>query len=365
MVVLTLGLLSVNKINASAVDITAFDGTIINDENRSEYMCKNPYGEVIFPNNLEYGEKQISLFCEYKNEEKAMEKYILENQEILSYIENEYNIEPLNLNNWKKYKEYITNITHKKDIDENLLNQAQNSDLFFNIYEDKYTNIMIANIVNSLKKQGLNSLDSLLINELNEITPYYSEKIATPFDIEPYVSPDLNVSKATAYAKKWAWSNNTNEYKDLGDYDCTNFVSQILEAGGIKQHQTLSEKTGWWHVKVGGLHKHSLSWTSASSFGNHWGARLRTSNIVDWADSLYEGDIVALDTGATGSWNHLGYVTERGTPNTASAISGHSRVIFRDIKIAQHSENYERWISEEDNRWEEAFTAKVYGKLRG
>lgn len=350
----------------NAIEIYAEDGTLITDENRSNYMCKNPYGDIIFPNSIELRDTKIDLFCEYKDEESAMEKYISENQEILLYIQNEYSIEQLNHSNWEIYKEYATLILNEYNIEEYLLEQAERSRVFFGLYEDKYINEKIIGIVGSLNSRATYTSNNIFLNELNEITPYYSEKIATSNDIIPYVSPDLNVSDATYYAKKWAWGHNYNEYANLDSGgDCTNFVSQILEAGGIRQNNTGNQSTGWWHTKILGKHIHSRSWTLASAFVNHWGPRLATKNIKDWAESLYEGDIVAADWEGNGSWDHLGYVTERGTPNTASASGNGVSLLFRDIKIAQHSNDYERWISEEGNGWEDDYGTRIYGKIRG
>lgn len=164
--------------SVNAVELTAIDGTVITDENRSEYMCKNPYGEMIFPDNLEYDGKKISLFCEYKDEDSAMGNYILNNQKILSYIEDTYNIESLNKNNWKKYQDYINSILVEEEFDEELLKQAENSRVFFGLYKDKYINIVITDIVDTLKKQLPSKKTNELINELNGITPYYGEKIS-------------------------------------------------------------------------------------------------------------------------------------------------------------------------------------------
>lgn len=199
--VLTLGLFTVNKITASAVELTAIDGTVITDENRSEYMCKNPYGDMIFPDNLEYDGQKISLFCEYEDEESAMENFISKNQEILSYVENKHSIESLNKNNLEKYNEYIILILDERNLDEDLLKQADNFTIFFGLYEDKYRNEEIIETVNTMKRQRTNYKDDLLANKLNGLTPYYSEKLELESNIVPYVVSGLNKSDATAYAK--------------------------------------------------------------------------------------------------------------------------------------------------------------------
>lgn len=50
-----------------------------------------------------------------------------------------------------------------------------------------------------------------------------------------YYNDTFNLDKAQKYAEKWAYGRNTDEYFSHGDYDCANFVSQILIAGGIPE----------------------------------------------------------------------------------------------------------------------------------
>ncbi len=163
--------------SVSAVELTAIDGTVITDVNRSEYMCKNPYGDMTFPDNLEYDNTKISLFCELKDEEKAMDNFISQNHDILSYIEKKYKLKPLSSDNWKKYKEYNRQTLSENNIAKNLLEQAEEARNFFGLYEDKYRNVEITSIVNKLQKEKSTFKINNLIEELNGITPYYSEKV--------------------------------------------------------------------------------------------------------------------------------------------------------------------------------------------
>lgn len=167
-----IGIKSVN-----AVELIAIDGTVITDENRSEYMCKNSYGDMIFKENLEYDDTKISLFCEFEDEESAMDNFISKNQDILSYIEKKYKLKPLSSDNWKKYKDYIITILGEKRLDEDLLKQAEEARSFFGLYEDKYRNVEITSIVNKLQKEKSTFKINNLIEKLNGITPYYSEQV--------------------------------------------------------------------------------------------------------------------------------------------------------------------------------------------
>lgn len=132
---------------------------------------------MIFKENLEYDDTKISLFCEFEDEESAMDNFISKNQDILSYIEKKYKLKPLSSDNWKKYKDYIITILGEKRLDEDLLKQAEEARSFFGLYEDKYRNVEITSIVNKLQKEKSTFKINNLIEKLNGITPYYSEQV--------------------------------------------------------------------------------------------------------------------------------------------------------------------------------------------
>lgn len=66
-----------------------------------------------------------------------------------------------------------------------------------------------------------------------------------------------NRSNAIAYAHKWAYGRNPSYYNfdNIGG-DCTNFVSQCLNAGGAKMNYT--RDTGWYYNS---LYDRAAAWT--------------------------------------------------------------------------------------------------------
>lgn len=103
------------------------------------------------------------------------------------------------------------------------------------------------------------------------------------------------------------------------------------------------------------------------SFARYMGVTVKTSDISSWANGLNEGDFIALDFEGNGSWDHMGYVTEKSSTNKAYVDDKDRGVCFPipDIKIAQHTSNYHKWISEEKNGWETYYGVGIYGRIRG
>ncbi|MGI5873686.1 MAG: amidase domain-containing protein [Bacillota bacterium] len=65
-----------------------------------------------------------------------------------------------------------------------------------------------------------------------------------------------NATKAVNYADTYALQPN-NSFRYFSGHDCTNFASQIIAAGGVKQ-------SGNWYYNNG--HNYSATWTVADSF---------------------------------------------------------------------------------------------------
>ncbi len=135
--------------------------------------------------------------------------------------------------------------------------------------------------------------------------------------------------------------------------DCTNFMSQILEAGGLPQEVTNSISTGWWHkVVVSGTvsspsftHTHSCSWTYADTFVRHFGALGTYTSHYLFSQSLKIGSYIAFDSDNDGDWDHMGFVLNKDVYNTSLG--------YYNYYVAQHTTNYKKWVSEGRNHWEE------------
>lgn len=131
---------------------------------------------------------------------------------------------------------------------------------------------------------------------------------------------------------------------DVFNRDCTNFVSQILEAGRVRQDRY------WWHeveysYEGVDIHRHSVTWVRANAFSRHMGkSRPYYSYYSLVMDIPMSGGVfLGADYDDDGWMDHMGFVVD----------VRYDRSLGRDLKIAQHSRNYLKWVSEYDNHWEE------------
>ena len=135
---------------------------------------------------------------------------------------------------------------------------------------------------------------------------------------EPY-----NANNAVSYARTWAKSRNTATYPDYGASmadggDCTNFISQVLRAGGWNNTATTNKTsdTLWWFSSKT---SHSQTWSTAHGFFRHMNGGLNPaqgfgSSYESWygwngTTSVNYGDIVSADWEGDGIINHNMIVT--------------------------------------------------------
>ena len=116
--------------------------------------------------------------------------------------------------------------------------------------------------------------------------------------------------KARDYAYKW-WNKRNNEQygyysRVMGGcydcwYDCTNFVSQAIKEGGIKEQRTGG--TYWYYSDE----KPAYAWGVANSFYKHFKTRAKqVRNLFD----LEVGDVVNADFDHDGDIEHSAIVTK-------------------------------------------------------
>ncbi len=268
-------------------------------------------------------------------------------------------------------------------------NEKLNNDIsllrcFFDIYENKDDNQKILNLIGA-ENQSLNMKTSISdsstsqlsdekTNELSILMPYTSP-IARDFNSNIMKQSNIgqkfnsllgstvlgfNTDKGIAYAEKYAVNANSSEYGCLGA-DCTNFVSQILEAGGVQQAVYSDKNSGWWHTKGWfGWQSYSRSWTLADTFCRYMGVGYESGNIYNFSYEIAAGDFIALDDQGDGSWDHCGFVVK--SDNFNAVYSGKR---YYDFKVAQHTNNYCEWTSNSTNHWESVEDdGGVYARVR-
>jgi hypothetical protein len=125
-----------------------------------------------------------------------------------------------------------------------------------------------------------------------------------------------NRNWAIGYSNLW-WNGRNPQYLPLDAYggDCTNFVSQIMEAGGTAQNNDweMYYLFGYWHWEA--------SWSAVENSRNyhttsHWDngtiyASLWASSLANWHDSPgWPSDFITLHVEGVGGgyWNHYMHI---------------------------------------------------------
>ncbi len=154
---------------------------------------------------------------------------------------------------------------------------------------------------------------------------------AKPATVAPKKINIPNVEAAVQYAKKYAYTPNTEKYQYFEHADCTNFASQILAAGG-------QPTDAYWHpYPWGDATRHTYSWAVANAFARHWGLNQATTSWTEFANRVHRGSFVALAY-SNGKVYHTAFVTEKG--GTVTDEYG----TYNTFAVAQHTRNYEGWV---------------------
>lgn len=153
-------------------------------------------------------------------------------------------------------------------------------------------------------------------------------------------------SKAKAYIDRY-WKSYNPAYPTFhqGGGDCTNFVSQVLYAGGMPwaddKNPVNHKKSVNWYCKPGATNKDNerritFSWKIAAVFKAHWINRVEVHKMYSYAEAIQ--NINNLSRGV-----FLGDIVQfcysSGVPYHTLAITGYNRdpeYNVRDIVLASH-----------------------------
>lgn len=295
------------------------------------------------------------LYCTFVDEDYALRQLRSRVPNTLDLISSKHSLKEINKSNIVEYKKILNSLSDNSEFFQND-EELQNLKSFIDIYEGYNRNEKLLEKVKSLENKNKLSKEDKI--EIGMLLPYYA-----PLAIEAssYMQeqlgalrntlPDLNA--AVRYAEKYAWTPNKNEYGvatsfSNGEVDCTNFASQILHASGVSQVVYNNKNSGWWHRKnwFGG-HDYSISWINADVFARYMGVGYTTTNHQSFAQNIIVGDFIAFDRESNGTWDHMGFVTYR--DNSERWYNGK---YYQNYIVAQHTSNYNMWVSEEQNHWE-------------
>lgn len=135
-------------------------------------------------------------------------------------------------------------------------------------------------------------------------------------------------TRAFRYAEQW-WNDHNLRFQNMG-VDCTNFVSQVLYAGGYPMARVGDRANGWWY-RFGAHPSWSYSWAGANALAGHLRASrapFRT-RLAQTPEELSVGDVICYDWKGTGQFGHNTVVVghdEGGRPLVdAHTVNSHQR----------------------------------------
>lgn len=244
---------------------------------------------------------------------------------------------------------------------------------FFDIYENEQDNQEILSSIGvtntTMTKQKL-SLQNL--NKLKAVLPSNTGGVEKIEEIEirelgQAISPmsysgnsKFTVSDGVSYAVKYAKSPNSVNHKVFSG-DCTNFTSQIKYAGGVPLYGKPANSGSWSYTSnISGsgllINKYSVNWVRADAFVKFFGTKktydpkkyAKQRNVfIYFANDIKKGSFIAYDEEGDGNWNHNAFVTYLWhSGESARREISYRGSSYKDFKIAQHSRNYHKWVSE-------------------
>lgn len=258
----------------------------------------------------------------------------------IKYLKDTYNLNELSDSTFPQYALHSNTAAY-------VTPESNIFDSFVDIYENVECNREIQKLV--LTNKDPSSVDFL--TKINAIIPNtnkeFIEESTQILENKKSISSNkaafvFNVANAKAYAVKYANQKDpaaaaaSQGYEYRGDSDCTNFASQIRVAGGVR------EDVIWYHQwsLPGG---YSEIWYNANAFVNNLGTINTTKGLYQLSKDLYPGSYIAFDRYNDGAWDHVGFIVDKQT-----ALNSRG---FYHFRVAQHSNNYDRWTTVPENGW--------------
>jgi hypothetical protein len=153
----------------------------------------------------------------------------------------------------------------------------------------------------------------MLIKDTKEAVPFHEPVRSEGMIMADSGRDDLGRSftydrlAAVQYAEKW-WNKRNPAYKNFDD-NCTNFISQCLQAGSAPMRGYPNRGSGWWMQK----NSWSYSWTVAHSMKSFLGnskVGLRAEKTTS-PEELSFGDVICYDFDGDGRYNHTTIVVSK------------------------------------------------------
>lgn len=316
-------------------------------ESSEEVSCvlDGEYGEIVKGRVVVINNEEQPLFCEFANNEAALGVLKREIPALLSAISEFGSIrQDINSTNWRLYQSVLLGAGEEVFL-EPYADEVSKFAEFFDIYENVEDNEKILTFVTRrngiLTESEIEEVVGILPNNSPISVRFNNSRIegSSASRIDPLRMP--NLSAALSYAWTYVYNPNSSEFGYFNGADCTNFVSQILYAGGIGQNSV------WWHTRTLWLyHQYSVAWINTPAFAAHMGYVNFGGNHLGFSEALRIGDVALIDQANDNQWTHAGFVTD-----LEPAAGQHWNGYYRNYKIAQHSTNNHRWTTAIQNSW--------------
>ncbi|MFE1522712.1 amidase domain-containing protein [Schaalia turicensis] len=305
----------------------------------------HPPEPTITDHSLEFAGTTYTLFSTYTDTESARSHFTSKYPEFFASAEHNYGLPPLSEENATDYKELAISLSENSDSVETYRDVVSFLDYYENSQQNKEITDAATAFAHKIEAGQLSEKEAAA--QLALLLPLTKENnnMRLPYGTR---NSGINLQAAQLYAAKHApdgYHNPTFGYemsrKGYG-VDCTNFVSQILHAGGVPMDYGADEFGGWWWKS---RTNRSISWVRARTFAAYMGSGYTAQVWVDIFNNVRPGDIIGLDETSDGDVDHLGFI--------------HSKNASK-LLIAQHSPDYFSWR----HKWSRHERVGTYHRIR-
>ena len=376
--------------------IKAVKQTKINKEKfniKNECIYKNfeaidnlsDFGEIHYTKKVKIKNQEALLYPEFDNKIMALGSLISKKKTSIGILRKKYQLDTLSDSTYKQYQASLEKeLTGEEINDDRLL--ADYSDIygFFDIYENTDKNKTIQESIDRV-----NEIKDLTLDDINEEVNFL--QLNLPFhektrqhlddiqkDVIQEVNKDIesselnkyrlyayqknskfNITKGIKYASRYASTRNKS-YRSFSRGDCTNFTSQIKRAGGVPEyivwktvgnHSRIDVGKSWYYH---GYFSYTPRWSVADNFGKFFGISYKTKSFLKFSSRVKKGSFIGYDEQGDGDWDHMAFVTAKtGKKKKTNGVS------YYDFKIAQHSGDYNAYVSSSKCGWDKLHKKKA------
>lgn len=161
-------------------------------------------------------------------------------------------------------------------------------------------------------------VSDILLSQVHEDTEDYEDQLNNSYPTErtPF---EYDRRTAVRYAEQW-WDSYNSKFKKF-EVDCTNFVSQCLQAGGAPMVGYPNRNKGWWMQN----NSWSYSWSVAHALRWYLGSSKTGLRAVEKKSvkELMLGDVICYDFQGDGRFDHNTIVVAKDA-NSMPLVNAHT-----------------------------------------